>query len=191
MPFVTQSFWVCLGRWRRIKCSWWAVSEGWGPSPTYRLCMVLFGKKMIELLLWTSMNTNHQTNFEPIICMAVNGNTNIQRYTAKSLPMTSLHARPPQSWTTRRSWKSWSSSRRERRAVRNCAKRITKFDVVLGSFRSTRTFQHGQGQFASWWCPTYEPWSILTMWLMVIPSMIRILMVVINPYVNHWMTSPY
>jgi len=29
----------------------------------------------------------------------------------------------------------------------------------------------------------YEPWSILTIWLMVIPSIIRILiMVIINPY---------
>jgi len=31
--------------------------------------------------------------------------------------------------------------------------------------------------------PIYEPWSILTIWLMVIPSIIRILiMVIINPY---------
>ena len=30
---------------------------------------------------------------------------------------------------------------------------------------------------------SYEPWSILTIWLMVIPSIIRILiMVIINPY---------
>jgi hypothetical protein len=29
----------------------------------------------------------------------------------------------------------------------------------------------------------YEPWSILTIWFMVIPSIIRILiMVIINPY---------
>ena len=30
---------------------------------------------------------------------------------------------------------------------------------------------------------SYEPWSILTIWLMAIPSIIRILiMVIINPY---------
>ena len=39
--------------------------------------------------------------------------------------------------------------------------------------------------------PIYEPWSILTIWLMVIPSIIGILiMVIINPEWNHWMTSP-
>ena len=33
------------------------------------------------------------------------------------------------------------------------------------------------------WRLQYEPWSILTIWLMVIPSIIRILiMVIINPY---------
>ena len=35
----------------------------------------------------------------------------------------------------------------------------------------------------AWKGKLYEPWSILTIWLMVIPSIIRILiMVIINPY---------
>ena len=37
---------------------------------------------------------------------------------------------------------------------------------------------------------SYEPWSILTTWLMVIPSIKDPkIMVIVNP--NHWMTSSY
>jgi hypothetical protein len=54
---------------------------------------------------------------------------------------------------------------------------------VVGALDQTAPFLgENMGKLPSL-CSLYEPWSILTIWLMVIPSIIRILiMVIINPY---------
>ena len=61
---------------------------------------------------------------------------------------------------------------------------VLKISVKTGAARCGRHFRNKRA--APLHCHTivtYEPWSILTIWLMVIPSIIRILiMVIINPY---------